>query len=34
VLFLASAEAANVTGARLVVDGGVSVQMVPAALEG
>lgn len=34
VLYLASAEAGNVTGARLVVDGGVSVQMVPAALEG
>lgn len=34
VLYLASAEAGNVTGARLVVDGGVSVQLTPADCDG
>ncbi len=34
VLHLASAEAGNITGARLVVDAGMSVQLVPADCEG
>ncbi len=34
VMFLASAEAGNVTGARLVVDGGVTSQLVPADVDG
>jgi len=34
VLFLASAEAGNVTGARLVVDGGVLSQLTPASVDG
>ncbi|MBI5833927.1 MAG: SDR family oxidoreductase [Armatimonadetes bacterium] len=34
VLYFASLDAANVTGARLVVDGGVSVQLVPLGAEG
>jgi NAD(P)-dependent dehydrogenase (short-subunit alcohol dehydrogenase family) len=34
VLYLASGEAGNITGARLVVDGGVTAQLVPRDVEG